>query len=86
MTWQTTPTTRSSQRRRGEDVARLRAELAAAVQMRSEHQSHTGAWFKVLKTTNGWVWMPLSCFLAANFRGPFPTQAEAIGDGQSKWK
>lgn len=53
--------------------------------MQSEHKSNSGDWFKVLKTTKGYVWTPISCFLAANWRGPFETEQEAAEDGKVKW-
>ena len=53
---------------------------------RSEHQSNSGAWFKVLQTSKGYVWCPLSCFLASNFRGPFKTAHEAVEAGKVNWE
>lgn len=53
--------------------------------VRHEYQANSGNWFKVLNTTTGYVWTPISCFLASNWRGPFPTVAEAIADGKAKW-
>lgn len=52
---------------------------------RNEHKSDKGNWFKVLKTTKGYVWTPISCFLAVNWRGPFATEQEAIAAGKANW-
>lgn len=51
----------------------------------SQHQAKSGDWFKVFRTTKGYVWTPINCFLAVNWRGPFETKELAIKDGHDKW-
>ncbi len=57
----------------------------------TDHLSTSGDCFKVFPTVHrdgsfrGYVWAPISCFLSANWRGPFATHQAAVDDGLANW-